>query len=134
MVEIKIPAEIQNYKSKLVFGLSIRQILSIGGALAVCVPIGVLGNNRISEEILPWIIIITALPFIGLGFFSYKEMPFEEFMRVFLSFQFLPQKRVYEDTEFNLFHKLNEDILEIDILQQKIDSGEIETIDSEWSE
>ena len=134
MVEVKIPAEIQEYKSKLVFGLSIRQIISIGGALALCVPIGVWGKNYISEEILPWIIIILSIPFVGFGFFTYKGMQFEEFIRIFLSFNFLPQKRVYEDTELNLFHQLNEEILELDIIQQRIDSGEIETIDNEWSE
>ena len=53
MIEVKIPAEIQEYKSKLIAGLSVRQVIAIGGALAVCVPVGVFGYGRISGDILP---------------------------------------------------------------------------------
>ena len=49
MLSMKIPAEIQEYKSKLIFGLSARQFFSIAGAILVGVPIGVLGHGRISE-------------------------------------------------------------------------------------
>ena len=132
MLEVKIPAEIQEYKSKLVFGLSTRQIAAIGGALVTGVPLGVLGSGHISADILPWLVIILVVPFIGWGFFTWKGMRFEEFMKVFLMFTFLPQQRVYEDTDTSIFHFLMEEIVEQDIIKQRIDNGEFE--DDEYEE
>lgn len=129
MIEVKIPAEIQEYKSKLVFGLSARQIIAIVGALAVGVPLGVLGYGHISGDILPWLVIISVFPFAGWGFMTFKGMRFEEFMKAFLSMNFLPQRRVYEDTDVNLFHSLNEEIIESKIVQQRIENGEFEIYD-----
>ena len=126
MIEVKIPAEIQEYKSKLVFGLSARQIIAIVGALSVGVPLGVLGYGHISGDILPWLVVISVFPFAGWGFMTFKGMRFEEFMKAFLSMNFLPQRRVYEDTDVNLFHSLNEEIIESKIVQQRIENGEFE--------
>lgn len=132
MIEVKIPAEIQEYKSKLVFGLSTRQVISIVGALAIGVPLGVYGSGHIPADILPWLIILTVAPFAGYGFFTFKDMRFEEFMKVFIMMNFLPQKRVYEDTDVNLFSSLNEEIIAENIVQQRIDSGELEPDYEEW--
>ena len=129
MIEVKIPAEIQEYKSKLVFGLSARQIIAIVGALSVGVPLGVLGYGHISGDILPWLVVISVFPFAGWGFMTFKGMRFEEFMKAFLSMNFLPQRRVYEDTDVNLFHSLNEEIIESKIVQQRIENGEFKVYD-----
>lgn len=126
MIEVKIPAEIQEYKSKLIFGLSTRQIIAIMGALIVGVPLGVLGYGHISEDILPWLVIVSVFPFAGWGFMTFKGMRFEEFMKVFFSMNFLPQRRVYEDTDVNLFISLNEEIIENEIRNQRFENGEFE--------
>ena len=126
MIEVKIPAEIQEYKSKLIFGLSTRQIISIIGALAVGVPLGVLGYGRISGDILPWLVIISVFPFAGWGFMTFKDMRFEVFMKAFLSLNFLPQRRVYEDVDMNIFCSLHDEIMEEDIVNQRIANGDYE--------
>ena len=126
MVEVKIPAEIKAYKSKLIAGLSVRQILAIGGALAICVLLGVFGYGHIDFDTLTWIIILIVAPFAGWGFMSFKDMKFEEFMKAFLEFNFFPQRRVYEDTDVNFFYDLQEEIISLDVTQQRIDNGEIE--------
>lgn len=126
MIEVKIPAEIQEYKSKLIFGLSTRQIIAITGALIVGVPLGVLGYGHISGDILPWLVIVSVFPFAGWGFMTFKSMRFEEFMKVFFSMTFLPQRRVYEDTDVNLFISLNEEIIENEIRHQRFENGEFE--------
>lgn len=126
MIEVKIPAEIQEYKSKLVFGLSTRQIISIVGALVVGVPLGVFGYGRISGDILPWLVIISVFPFAGWGFMTFKGMRFEVFMKAFLSLNFLPQRRVYEDTDVNVFCSLHEEIIEENIISQRIENGDYE--------
>lgn len=127
MIEVKIPAEIQDYKSKLVLGLSTRQIIAIAGALAIGVPLGVLGYGRISGDILPWLVIISVFPFAGWGFMTFKDMRFEIFMKVFLSMNFLPQRRVYEDTDVNIFHGIHEELIENDIINQRIENGDYES-------
>ena len=129
MVEVKIPADIQEYKSKLAFGLSVRQIIAIIGALVVGVPLGVFGYGHIPDDILPILIIISVFPFAGWGFLTFKGMRFEEFMRVLLMFYLLPQIRVYEDTQTNIFSSLNEELISMEITQQRIDNGEFESDD-----
>lgn len=131
MIEVKIPVEIQEYKSKLIFGLSTRQVIAIAGALLVGVPIGVLGYGHISSDILPWIVILSVAPFAGYGFMTFKDMKFEEFMRVFLMFNFFPQQRPYEDTDMNIFVSLNEELIADNITFERIEAGEIEPYDDE---
>ncbi len=129
MIEVKIPKEIQEYKSKLVFGLTTRQIIAITGALAVGVPLGVFGYGRISGDTLSWMVILSVVPFAGWGWFTFKDMRFEVFMKSFLSMNFLPQRRVYEDTDINIFHSLKEEIIENDIINQRIENGDYELED-----
>lgn len=131
MIEVKIPAEIQEYKSKLIAGLSTRQVISIAGALITGVPIAVMGNGHISPDILPWIVIAVVVPFAGFGFFTFKGMRFEEFVKVFFMMNFFPQRRVYEDTDVNLFSSLSEEIQSRDIIQQRIDNGEYDDDETE---
>lgn len=126
MIEVKIPAEIQEYKSKLVFGLSTRQIIAIAGALAVGIPLGVLGHGHISGDTLSWLVILSVVPFAGWGFMTFKGMRFEVFMKAFLSLNFLPQRRIYEDTDMNIFHSLHEEIIENEVVNQRIENGDYE--------
>ena len=126
MIEKKIPAEVRAYKSKLVAGLSVRQVISLGVAILIGVPLGVFGRKFISTDILMWIIIIISAPILAWGFITFQDMPFEECMKWFLRFTFLPQKRVYEDTQYNLLMELRNDCLEEAIIQQRIENGEYE--------
>lgn len=126
MIEKKIPAEVRAYKSKLVAGLSVRQVISLGVAILIGVPLGVFGRKFISTDILMWIIIIISAPILAWGFITFLDMPFEEYMKWFLRFTFLPQKRVYEDTQYNLLMELRNDCLEEAIIQQRIENGEYE--------
>ena len=74
MIEVKISAKIQRYKSKLVFGSSVRQIIEIIETSAVGVPLGVLENRNILGDILPWLVIISVVPFYRLWISHVKKM------------------------------------------------------------
>lgn len=126
MIEVKIPKEIQDYKSKLVFGMTTRQIIAIAGALAIAVPLGVLGYGHISGDTLSWLVILSVVPFAGWGWFTFKDMRFEVFMKSFLSLNFLPQRRVYEDSDVNIFCSLHDEIIENGIVNQRIENDEYE--------
>ncbi len=126
MLNIRLPAEIQAYKSKLIWGLSVRQILSLVAALVICVPVGVLGYGHISNDILPWIIMLLAAPCIAVGFLKFHDLPFEVYARYIWNRYTTPQKRVYQNTETNIFIELYEDAVEEAIIQQRLDAGEYE--------
>ena len=126
MVNVQIPAEIRAYKSKLIFGLSVRQIIAIAGALAVGVPLGVCGRGVIPDDLLIWLVMLTVVPFAAWGFLTVQDMKFEELVRVMLRYLLLPRIRVYEDTDQNLFCRIQAEIIEETAVQQKIECGEYE--------
>jgi uncharacterized membrane protein len=68
-------------------------------------------------------------PIVAWGFAKYKGMRFEEFAVVLFRFFFLPQRRVYEDTEVNYFSHVKTVLNARDIYKQRIDSGEIDDDD-----
>lgn len=126
MVKVPIPAEIRAYKSKLILGLSVRQIIAIAGALVIGVPLGVYGRGHIPDDILIWLVMFTVVPFAAWGFFTFHDMRFEQLVKVMLNYWLRPQKRVYEDTETNLFCRIHEEIIEEAVIAQRIENGEYE--------
>ncbi len=126
MIEVKIPSEIRAYKSKLIAGLSVRQVISLSLAILVGVPLSVFGRRFISADILMWLIIFLSAPILAWGFLTFQDMNFEDYMKAFLSMTFLPQKRTYENTEYNLFVTLRNACLEEKIIAQRITAGEYE--------
>ena len=127
MLSMKIPAEIQEYKSKLIFGLSARQFFSIAGAILVGVPIGIFGRGRISADVLPWLVIIAVMPFFAFGFFTFHGMRFEELVRALCNMWFNPQERVYEDAD-GIFEDLHTELIEEEIVRQRIANGDYQEV------
>ena len=123
MLSMKIPAEIQDYKSKLIFGLSARQFFSIAGAVLVGIPIGVIGRGRISADILPWFVIIAVMPFFAFGFFTFHGMRFEELVKAVCNVWFHPQIRIYEDAD-GVFQQLQEELIEEEVVRQRLNNGD----------
>ena len=84
MIEVKIPSEIRAYKSKLIAGLSVRQVISLSLAILVGVPLSVFGRRFISADILMWLIIFLSAPILAWGFLTFQDMNFEDYMKAFL--------------------------------------------------
>lgn len=124
MIEVKIPVEIQEYKSKFIAGLSVRQFASIAGAIIVGIIICLLGRKHLSEDTLGWIVIISVVPFVGYGFVTYKGMKFEEFIKHWFSMNFFSQKRFYETSDYDVLTSITEQIAEGIVKQERIDKGE----------
>lgn len=98
MIEIKIPKEIRDYKEKFLFGLTIRQFISVAVALAICVPLYIFGNKYIGDDLMGWLIMIIAAPIFAFGFFKFNGMPFEDFIKIVYRQKWAePQKRKYEE-------------------------------------
>jgi hypothetical protein len=125
MLEVKVPSEIRDFKGRHM-GLTTRQIISVAGSLAVGIPLGVFGGNLFPADIHMWAVMLAVSPIIAWGFAKYKGMRFEEFMKVLFKFNFLPQKRVYEDTEVNYFSHVKTTLCAREIQRQRINSGELD--------
>jgi PrgI family protein len=96
MIEVRIPKEIREYKTKYFFNLTLRQSLSTLIALLVCVPLYFFGKTYINEDLLSWLIILIAMPLCLIGFFSFNQMTFEKFVLVWFRMQWNKQKRPYQ--------------------------------------
>lgn len=112
MLEIPIPADVQSYKSKLIAGFSLRQFLAIAGAIALAIPIALIGKNFLSEDTVIWMIILVTAPIFAIGFYKTMDMPFEEFAKHFFALNMLPQKRYYENAETDELDEIQMTIIE----------------------
>ena|GEM_PF-1560945 len=126
MLEVKIPAEIRAYKGKLVLGLTVRQVIAIASSLAIGIPLGVFGSKIMPVDYVMWAVILSVAPIIAWGFMKWKDMRFEELVVVMFKFNFLPQKRVYEDVEVNYLNHVKTILNARHIWQQRIAIGEID--------
>lgn len=118
MIEIKIPKEIKDYKSKLFFNLSVRQFICTAAALAICVPIYFFGKKYMDEDLISWVVILIGAPLLFTGFFSYNEMNFEQLAREWFAFNFNNQKRKYEYEP--IFMELRKGYLAEDLEEEKL--------------
>lgn len=118
MIEIKIPKEIRDYKEKFLFGLTIRQFVSLAVALAICVPLFIFGKNALGEDLASWLIIIIAAPIFAFGFFRFEGMPFEQFLLLLYRQKWAePQKRKY--VELPIYWYCREAIIEEKLAHQQ---------------
>lgn len=111
-VEVKIPSDVATYKSKLIFGLSVRQFVSLIFAMGIAVIIGLIGRKFLSEDTVVWLIICVSVPFICYGFITFKDMKFEEFFKHWFNFNFMPQKRYLENAETDELSNIQTELIE----------------------
>lgn len=116
MIEIKIPKEISDYKQKFLFGLTVRQFISVAVALGICVPTYIFGKEAVGEDIISWVIIVIAAPIFCFGFLKFNGMPFEQFAKTVIRQYIEPQKRTYVDLP--VFWFLRREMIEDELLHQ----------------
>lgn len=96
MIEIKIPKEVRSFKETIFIGLTLRQIICLGIALSINVPMYIFLKPYIGDEVASWIIMFTGVPLFLIGFFKFNGLPFEKYALIVLKFKlFIPQKRKY---------------------------------------
>lgn len=116
MIEIKVPKEISDYKQKFLFGLTVRQFISVVLALGICVPLYIFGREPIGEDVVSWVVIIVAAPIFCFGFLKFNDMPFERFAALAIRQQIEPQRRKYVDLP--VFWYLRQETIEEELLHQ----------------
>ena len=106
MIEVKIPKEIRDFKSKVIFNLTARQIICLVLAIAIDVPAYIFLKPIIGDEIASWLVIFLAAPIFLVGFIKKDGMSYEKYILIMLRFSFLtPRIRKYK-TE-NIFTYIN---------------------------
>ena len=106
-LETRIPKEINDYREKIVAGLSARQLASLSIAAAVvCISAFILWYLLgIPFAIVEYILILEAIPFTAYGFIRHKGMPFEEVALIRWNFRF-DEKRLLNKTSLDYLPSL----------------------------
>ena len=95
-VEVRIPKEITEYQEKIMFGLSIRQLVCTVIAIVISVPSYIFLMNKIGQELTGYIVMIEVVPFIAIGYLKPKGLKFEKVLVMFLKHQFGKSRRNYK--------------------------------------
>jgi hypothetical protein len=127
-------AEIREYEGKAIGSFTARQLIAVGGIITITILFILLGKIFIPKSVVPWLVIICVIPIGCFGFAKPQDMKFERYLKVLINYYLQPQKYVYKDTEHNLFLSIRENILEDEIIQQKINKGLYDEDEVEWSE
>ncbi len=93
-LETRIPKEINDYREKLVFGLSARQLASVAAAIAVVGATAFVMHclAGIDLKIIEYVLILEAMPIVAVGFLRPKSLNFEDFASVWYHHRFGPKR------------------------------------------
>lgn len=95
-VEVRIPKEITEYKEKIMFGLSIRQLICLFIAIIISIPSYIFLKNILGEELTGYIVMVEVIPFIAIGFLKPKGLNFEKVLIMFLKHNLGKSERDYK--------------------------------------
>jgi len=118
-LEVRIPKEITEYREKIIFGLSARQLASTGVALGTGVGLYFFLKNIIGSNLTTYVVMILVAPIFAFGFYRKNGMSFEKFTKLYIRHLFCVHKKKYA-TELNVDLLKKEDENNNDIKRGKI--------------
>lgn len=95
-IEVRIPKEIMEYQEKIMFGLSIRQLLSFAAALVIGVTTYLITAKVWGEDLAGYIVIFEVMPIFAIGFIQKNGFPFEKYMGLMIRHMFGYRRRRYQ--------------------------------------
>jgi len=96
-IEVRIPKEIKEYKEKIIFGLSFRQLISVFVGGVICLGTYFLIKPIVGTDLASDIIIFEALPIFAFGFIKVRSFNFETYAKIFIKHKLTNNKRTYEN-------------------------------------
>lgn len=118
MIEIRINRDPREYKDKIIAGLTLRQLICTVIMLGINIPLYIFGAKYINKELIGYLIILIAVPFILIGFFEYNKMPFERVIWAAIQSKLIqPSKRKYSNK--NVIAIIDEYIIKEELLNTK---------------
>lgn len=101
MAFVAVPKDITKVKTKVLFGLTKRQLLCFTPAILLGVPLFFLLKSAISASAATLCMIIVMLPFFMLAMYEKNGQPMEKLVRNFVQGRFLrPKRRPYQTNNF----------------------------------
>ena len=95
-LEVKVPKEITEYREKILFGLSIRQLVCVAIAAIVCTISYFAIRRFIGDDLAGYFVLLMAMPIMGVGFLRINGFVFEKYIAIVLNHKFNKQSRVYK--------------------------------------
>lgn len=81
LLQVNINKEFQHYEEDVFMGLSLRQLLWSGAAVATAVGVYFGLQPFLGQETVSWVCIVAAAPFVLAGFFQYDQMTIWQFLK-----------------------------------------------------
>ena len=116
-MEIKINREVRNYKESIFFGMSLRQFICVILSCGLAVLVYFTFRNKIGLEATSWICIVSALPFILIGFVKYNGMNFEDVVVAFIYSKFIVPNKLSFQAE-NIYTELSKEYYDKEIRKE----------------
>ena len=96
-MQIQINKEFRDYREKVYFGLSMRQLIFSFLAVGVAIVSYILLKDKLSTDTISWLCILLAAPFAALGFVTDHGMTFEKFAWAWIKSEALiPNRLVFK--------------------------------------
>ncbi len=95
-LEVKIPKEITEYREKIIFGLSVRQLFCVAIAAIICLITFFAVKPFIGNDLAGYLVLVEAMPIMGVGFLRINGFTFERYVMIVLKHMFNQQIRVYK--------------------------------------
>ena len=108
-IEVRIPKEIKEYKEKIIFGLNLRQLISVLVGGIICLSTFFLIKPIVGVDLASDIIAIEAITIFAFGFIKVRSFNFETYAKIFLKHKLGKNKRTYENKLYmiNLKDEIN---------------------------
>ncbi len=94
-LEVKIPKEITEYREKIIFGLSVRQLFCVAIAVIICMMTFFAVKPFIGNDLAGYLVLVEAMPVMGIGFLRINGFTFEKYAMIVINHMFNQQIRVY---------------------------------------
>lgn len=101
-IEVRIPKEITEYKEKVLFGMSIRQLICFSSAMVLSVSSYLLLTQvlGLSMDVASYVIIFEAMPLLAIGFIKINGFTFEKHLALLIRHKTSQQVRLYKTELF----------------------------------
>lgn len=117
-IEVRVPKEIKEYKEKIIFGLNLRQLISVFIGGIICLSTFFLIKPIVGVDLASDIIIIEAIPIFAFGFIKVRSFNFETYAKIFIKHKFGKNKRTYENKLYMV--NLKEEIKSTDYAKKEV--------------
>lgn len=100
---VSVPKELKKIQSKLFFGLTKRQLIGFGSAIAIGLVVFFLFKSLTNIDVAMYALFIAVAPIFFITIYTKDGMPAEKWIKLILEYKYLnPLKRTFKVNKFNI--------------------------------